>query len=76
MSISEDFFDRLLKEEIKSELYIDLSKCGGCEDCVDVCEPGAIKKNSKGLYIDNSICNMCGECMEVCEKKGKAILRR
>jgi len=76
MSISKDFFDHILKEQIKSELYIDLSKCGGCKDCVGACEPEAIKKNDKGLYIDNNLCNLCEKCIEICNEKGKAILRR
>ena len=74
MSISENFFVNILKEGL-GKLEIDLSKCGGCEDCVGVCDVNAIKKNSEGLYIDNNVCNMCGKCVEVCEKKGKAITR-
>ncbi len=47
-------------------ISVDLEKCTGCENCVDVCPFGAITI-IKGKAEIGEQCNLCGACIEVCE---------
>jgi pyruvate formate lyase activating enzyme len=49
----------------KPEIIYLKSRCIGCNDCVNTCVKGAIKKNDT-LKIDYTKCDLCGECVEVC----------
>ena len=48
-------------------IYIDPSKCTGCEECVDVCPVDCIEGDDGYIHmIDELDCIKCGKCIEVC----------
>ncbi|MCL2156479.1 MAG: 4Fe-4S binding protein [Methanobrevibacter sp.] len=46
-------------------MKINISDCGICESCIEVCPQGIIKKKGYKVVIQEG-CDECGECMEVC----------
>lgn len=70
-----DEFDAHVKRKVcpamvckKFVSYVILgAKCKGCEECLDVCENGAIEGKKGYIHmIDEYECSQCGKCMEVC----------
>lgn len=45
---------------------VDLLRCTGCGDCMDVCPTGAIQVVSRCADIDPERCVECGLCAEAC----------
>lgn len=46
-------------------MKIDITECGVCEACIDVCPLGLIKKKGYKMTVKKG-CDKCGECLEVC----------
>ena len=46
--------------------YVDIDKCNGCGDCVDVCSQEAISIRDGKAAIDPRRCIECGMCFSVC----------
>lgn len=46
-------------------MKIDQDECALCDDCIDICPRGLIKKKAYKIIIEEG-CDNCGECMEVC----------
>jgi len=44
---------------------IDLGKCTGCNECVEVCPADAIKIKSEKAVVSDK-CVECGACVNVC----------
>lgn len=56
-------------------LYIDLIKCNGCMNCVDVCPVNALSvKNNKCELIKKDKCSDCGICVFACPKSALSII--
>lgn len=45
---------------------IDIEKCTGCGDCVEVCPLEAISLNDGKAVIDEDTCTECGLCVDEC----------
>lgn len=46
---------------------IDMKKCTGCAECVDICSRSLLKiENRKVQMIDEINCNQCGDCERAC----------
>ncbi|MFC1587810.1 indolepyruvate ferredoxin oxidoreductase subunit alpha [Planctomycetota bacterium] len=45
---------------------VDVSKCDGCESCVEACPTDSIKVVDEKAVIDNEECIDCGACIEEC----------
>jgi ferredoxin len=49
------------------EVYqVDVSKCEGCGDCVEVCPSSAITLADKKAVINQDDCAECGSCEAEC----------
>ncbi len=47
---------------------VDLEKCQGCEECVDVCPVEVFEmKDEKSEAVNAEECLGCESCVEVCE---------
>ncbi|MDL2246877.1 4Fe-4S binding protein [Methanobrevibacter sp. OttesenSCG-928-K11] len=46
-------------------MEINHEECGVCEDCIEVCPEGAIKKKGYKIVITDD-CTDCGECIDIC----------
>jgi pyruvate formate lyase activating enzyme len=53
-----------------------LSRCLGCEDCLDACPQLAISPGPEGYVTDPKLCVLCGECVEACPTGARDILGR
>ena len=59
--------------ELKNErmlimvVEVDVGKCTGCGECVDVCPVEAIKVR-KGKAVIGDACVVCGACVSACPK--------
>jgi len=70
MYISEYFINNMYR----GMLRIELSKCGGCGDCISICQSNAIHKENGLVRIDNLKCNHCNKCIKFClTQRGNAI---
>ena len=51
-----------------SKPKIDISKCLGCMECLDICPVEAIRisKKTNKAWINPKFCINCGECISVC----------
>ncbi len=60
-----------MNEPIKFSNIIkfDLNKCTLCENCVKVCEFGALSIENETLNFDKSRCYACKKCLNVCKDK-------
>lgn len=38
----------------------------GCQQCIDVCDAGAIQSDCDGIKVDPYLCHGCGGCASVC----------
>lgn len=47
------------------EISFDSALCIGCDECIDVCTPGALDRGVDG-FINRALCDFCGDCIEVC----------
>ena len=48
-------------------IQIDLEKCEGCGDCVDVCPSGVYElQNGKSVVVNMDECIECCACLEGC----------
>jgi len=45
---------------------VDIQKCTGCGDCVEVCPLEAISLNDDKAVIDENNCTECGLCVDEC----------
>lgn len=46
---------------------IEIKKCTGCGDCVDVCIRHLLKiENRRVNIINETLCNQCGDCERAC----------
>ena len=47
-------------------LTIELDRCDGCGDCVEVCPEGAIRLMGGLAQINSELCTECEACVQVC----------
>ncbi len=47
-------------------MQVDLERCTGCGDCLDVCPVEAISMNNGKAWIDSETCLACEACAQVC----------
>jgi len=47
-------------------MFVDKSKCIGCETCVNICPVEAITMVKGKAEIDKKKCIHCGSCKQVC----------
>ena len=47
-------------------MQVDLEKCTGCGDCLDVCPVEAISMHNYKAWIDSETCLDCRACVQVC----------
>ena len=51
------------------KIDIDLEKCQGCGECVDICPSEVLEMvDEKASVADLDECAGCESCMEVCEE--------
>lgn len=48
-------------------MQIDLERCTGCGDCLEVCPVEAISMNHGKAWIDSETCLACEACTQVCQ---------
>jgi len=47
---------------------VDLDKCEGCEECVDICPMEVFEmQDEKSAPVNAEDCEGCESCIEVCE---------
>lgn len=50
--------------------HLDLEKCTGCANCIDVCRFSAIKESNDGkIVIDSISCEGCAVCSYICPEE-------
>ena len=56
------------EEQTQLATLLDITKCVGCEACVEACREDAISLDSEAEcpQIDYTRCLSCGKCMQVC----------
>lgn len=60
------FISKPLKNLLTSKPKVDKALCKACNQCVEICPPGAIKREENGLVFDYDKCIRCFCCQEVC----------
>jgi ferredoxin len=45
---------------------VDIEKCTGCDNCVQVCPLEAIQLQDSVAVIDEDTCTECGLCVDEC----------
>jgi heterodisulfide reductase subunit A-like polyferredoxin len=57
---------------------IDMERCGGCRQCMKVCQFGAISYSGaeRKSSVDARRCYGCGICRAACSKESIALLER
>ena len=56
------------------EIKVDVEKCTGCEECVNVCPVDVFEiKDEKSVPVNAEECIGCESCMEVCEQDAISI---
>ncbi|MFH1139131.1 MAG: 4Fe-4S binding protein [Pseudomonadota bacterium] len=49
---------------------IDMEKCIGCGECVEVCPTGVYElQDGKAVVVNEDECVGCESCVEVCEQE-------
>lgn len=56
-------------------LTIELDRCDGCGDCVEVCPEGAIQLVGGLAQIDLGLCTECEACVKACPKGAIKVAR-
>jgi len=51
------------------KITIDLDKCVGCGECIDICPEEVYElQNEKSVAVNEEDCVGCESCIEVCEE--------
>ena len=48
------------------KIWIDVTRCSGCGDCVEACPEEAIALVAQKAVVDHETCTGCGECIDGC----------
>jgi len=52
------------------KIEVDVEKCIGCGDCVDICPVGVYEmKDEKSVPVNAEECIDCESCVEACEQE-------
>ncbi len=60
------FIRKALKNGLSSKPVVEEEVCKQCNQCVDICPPGALRGNEKELIFDYGKCIRCFCCQEIC----------
>ena len=56
------------------EVIVDVDKCEGCEECVEVCPVDVYEmQDGKSVVINGEECLGCESCVEVCDQEAITI---
>jgi pyruvate formate lyase activating enzyme len=61
---------------LKPEVQWIVSRCIGCESCVEVCEEHGLTHAAEGIQRDRAVCVVCGRCVEACPSGAMELLGR
>lgn len=53
-------------QSFEPEIWLRDERCIQCDDCLEVCEQGAISLKEGWPYIDREKCNLSGICVDTC----------
>jgi len=60
--------------EMAFEVIVDREKCGGCEECIEICAAKVFEmQEGKSTPVNAKDCLGCGSCVEVCKEKAVAV---
>jgi NAD-dependent dihydropyrimidine dehydrogenase PreA subunit len=57
-------------------MEVNITKCDGCEDCIERCQMHAILKTEGHVEILNERCIGCGVCIPVCKQKALRLVKK
>ena len=56
------------------EVVVDMEKCEGCEECIEVCPVDVYElQDDKSVPVNAEECLGCESCIEVCEHEAITI---
>lgn len=71
------FFGAKARRQVKSNFMaqVDPETCGGCGECVEICQVDALKVNEDIAQADEAFCVGCGNCIAQCPTQSITLIR-